>query len=82
MAPLTGGGLLKIMGHVTLIMVVPILGGAVVGLLLDGAWGASPLYVLGGFVVGNLIAITGLWLYIRAFAGRYHGHTDGHSDDA
>lgn len=82
MAPLTGGGLVKIMGHVTLIMVIPIIGGAVVGLLLDGAWGSSPLYVLSGFVVGNLIAITGLWLYIRAFARRYDGRTDGPSDDA
>jgi hypothetical protein len=81
MTPLTGGGLLRIMGHVTLIMVVPIVGGAVVGLLLDGALGASPLYVLAGFGVGNLIAITGLWLYIRVFGGRY-GRAGGHRDDA
>lgn len=65
MAQLTSIGLIKILGHVSAIMVIPILGGAVAGIVLDKILGTSPIYVLSGFVVGNLISITGIWLYIR-----------------
>lgn len=65
MPQLTSTGLIRILGHVTLIMVVPMLGGAVAGLLADSALGTSPLFVLSGFAAGNLIAATGIWLYIR-----------------
>jgi F0F1-type ATP synthase assembly protein I len=66
MAQLTSIGLIKVLGHVSAIMVIPILGGAVAGLVLDRILGTSPIYVLSGFAVGNLISITGIWLYIRA----------------
>ena len=79
MAQLTPTGLVKIMGLVTLIMVVPMVGGAVTGLVLDGLLGTSPLLVLIGVGVGSLIAAIGIWLLIRAGARR--GYTDGRPDD-
>jgi NhaP-type Na+/H+ or K+/H+ antiporter len=79
MAQLTPTGLAKILGLVTLIMVVPMMGGAVAGLVLDRALGTSPLLVLLGVVVGTLIAAIGIWLLIRAGARR--GYTDGRPGD-
>jgi NhaP-type Na+/H+ or K+/H+ antiporter len=73
MAQLTPTGLVKIMGLVTLIMVIPIVGGSVTGLVLDGAFGTSPLLVLIGLAVGSLIAVIGIWLLIRAGARRGYG---------
>jgi hypothetical protein len=79
MAQLTPTGLVKIMGLVTIIMVVPMVGGAVTGLVLDGLLGTSPLLVLIGVGVGTLIAAIGIWLLIRAGARR--GYTDGRPGD-
>ena len=75
MAQLTPTGLIRIMGLVTLIMVVPMVGGAVTGLVLDELIGTSPLLVLFGVAVGTLIAAIGIWLLIRAGARR--GYTVG-----
>ena len=72
-------GLVKILGLVTLIMVVPLMGGAVAGLVLDELLGTSPMLVLSGVVVGTLIAAIGIWLLIRAGARR--GYTDGRPSD-
>jgi hypothetical protein len=79
MAQLTPTGLVKIMGLVTLIMVVPMVGGAVSGLVLDGLMGTSPLLVLIGVGVGTLIAAIGIWLLIRT--GVRRGYTDGRPGD-
>ena len=79
MAQLTPTGLIKIMGLVTLIMVVPMMGGAVSGLVMDGLLGTSPLFVLIGVVVGTLIAAIGIWLLIRT--GVRRGFTDGRPGD-
>jgi putative F0F1-ATPase subunit (Ca2+/Mg2+ transporter) len=79
MAQLTPIGLVKIMGLVTLIMVVPMVGGAVAGLVLDAMLGTSPLLVLTGLTVGSLIAAIGIWLLIRA--GLRRGYTAGGSND-
>lgn len=65
MAQGTSAGLIKILGQVSVIVVIPILGGAVTGIVLDRVLGTSPLLVLSGFVVGNLVAILGVWVYIR-----------------
>jgi F0F1-type ATP synthase assembly protein I len=73
MAQLTPTGLIKILGLVTLIMVIPMVGASVVGLVLDRVFGTSPLLVLIGLVVGSLIAATGIWLLIRAGARRGFG---------
>src|SRR5687768_18138889 len=56
MAQLTPTGLIKIFGQVTAIMVFPIVGGAVAGLVMDGMLGTSPLLVLIGLAVGTLIS--------------------------
>jgi hypothetical protein len=79
MAQLTPTGLIKIMGLVTLIMVIPMVGGAVSGLVLDELLGTSPLLVLIGVGVGTLIAAIGIWLLIRA--GVRRGITDGRPGD-
>jgi NhaP-type Na+/H+ or K+/H+ antiporter len=79
MAQLTPTGLVKIMGLVTLVMVIPMMGGAVTGLVLDELLGTSPLLVLIGVGVGSLIAAIGIWLLIRAGARR--GYTDGRPGD-
>jgi hypothetical protein len=79
MAQLTPVGLVKILGLVTLIMVIPLVGGAVVGLILDGMLATSPLLVLTGLAVGTLIAAVGIWLLIRA--GVRRGYTGGGPND-
>ena len=66
MTQLTASGLIRILGQVTVIMVVPILGGTVAGIVIDRFLATSPLFVLAGFLAGNLLAFLTLWLYIRA----------------
>ena len=73
MPQLTPTGLVKILGLVTLIMVIPIAGASVAGLVLDGVFGTSPVLVLIGLAVGSLIAAIGIWLLIRAGARRGFG---------
>lgn len=63
--PKTSPGPARILGEVTLIMAVPMLGGVVVGLVLDAQAGTSPIFVLSGLVVGSLASAFGIWLYIR-----------------
>jgi hypothetical protein len=75
MAQLTPTGLIKIMGLVTLIMVLPMVGGSVAGLILDRIFGTSPLLVLLGLAVGSLLAAIGVSLLIRA--GVRRGYTGG-----
>lgn len=75
MAQLTPTGLIKILGQVTAIMVIPMVGGAVAGLVIDGMLGTSPLLVLIGLAVGTLVSAIGIWLLIRA--GARKGYTDG-----
>ena len=78
MAQLTPLGLVKILAHVTGIMVIPMVGGAVAGMILDGVLGTTPLCVLSGVAIGTLISAVGIALYIRA--GVRRGMTDGTSD--
>jgi F0F1-type ATP synthase assembly protein I len=66
MTQLTPADLARILGHVTLILAVPMVGGVVLGLVLDAMLNTSPLLVFGGLVVGSLVAAVGVWLYIRA----------------
>jgi F0F1-type ATP synthase assembly protein I len=78
MAQLTPTGLVKLLGLVTLIMVIPMVGGSVAGLVLDRVFGTSPLLVVIGLAVGSLIAATGIWLLIRAGARRGFGGGTSH----
>ncbi|MGH2380795.1 MAG: hypothetical protein ACRDG7_06190 [Candidatus Limnocylindria bacterium] len=75
MTQLTPLGLIKILAQVTAIMVIPLVGGAVAGLVLDGLLGASPFFVLLGLGAGTLVSAVGIWLLIRA--GVRKGYTDG-----
>jgi len=75
MTQLTPLGLIKILAQVTAIMVIPMVGGAVAGIVLDGILGTSPLCVLLGLGVGTLISAIGVRLLIRA--GVRKGYTDG-----
>jgi F0F1-type ATP synthase assembly protein I len=66
MKQLTPIGLVKILAQVTAIMVIPMVGGAVTGLLIDTALGTSPLFVLIGLLLGTAVSAVGIWLLIRA----------------
>ena len=59
MAQLTPMGLVKILAQVTAIMVIPIMGGVVAGLILDRNLDTSPLLALSGLAGGTLIDGTG-----------------------
>jgi F0F1-type ATP synthase assembly protein I len=77
----TSAGLVRILGHVTAIVMIPMLTGTVAGLVADRILGTSPLFVLSGFVVGNLVAIGGIWLYIRVQRSRIQHAGMGSPDD-
>lgn len=79
MTQLTALGLIKILGQVTGIMVIPIMGGAAAGLIVDRMLGTTPLLVLSGLVVGTLIAAVGIWLLIRS--GARKGYIGGGRGD-
>ena len=79
MAQLTPSGLVKILGLVTAIMVIPMMGGALAGLVLDAALRTSPWLVLAGLAAGTLIASIGIWLLIRE--GVRRGYTGGRPSD-
>jgi len=68
---LTPLGLVRILGQVTVILFVPMVGGAVAGIVLDRILGTTPLFVLGGFGLGNVVAIVGIALLIRSGRRRY-----------
>jgi hypothetical protein len=78
MTQLTPLGLIKILGQVTGIMVIPIVGAAVVGLVADRILGTSPLLVLIAVIVGTLVAALGIWLLIRAGIRKGYGGRHGH----
>ncbi len=65
MRQLTSTDLVRILGHVTAILVVPIVGGVVLGIVLDRILHTSPAFVFGCLAVGNIIAVLGIVLYIR-----------------
>ena len=79
MTQLTPADLVRILGHVTLILMVPMVGGVVLGLVLDAMLKTSPLLVLSGLAIGSLAAAMGVWLYIRAHT---RARTDGPGEQA
>ena len=62
---LTNVGLFVILGQVTLIMAT-VLVASVIGIVVDSVLHTSPMFVLIGFVIGNVVAAAGIWLFIRA----------------
>ena len=80
MTQLTPMGLVKILGQVTAIMVISIIGSSVAGLILDRMLGTSPLLALIGLAAGTVIAAIGIRLLIRSGVRRGYtggGHSDG-----
>jgi F0F1-type ATP synthase assembly protein I len=47
-------------------LVAAVVGGLVVGLLVDHAFGTSPVFVLVGIAVGIIAAAVGFWSKVRA----------------
>jgi F0F1-type ATP synthase assembly protein I len=76
--PNTSPGPARILGDVTLITVIPMLGGVVIGLVLDAQAGTSPIFVLGGLVLGSLTSGIGIWLYVRVRRPRPRDTDPGH----
>ena len=80
MTQLTPMGLAKILGQVTAIMVIPIVGSAVVGLILDRMLATGPLLALVGLAAGTVVAAVGIWLLIRSGVRRGLTGGGGHSN--
>ncbi len=73
MAQLTPLGLVKILALVTAIMVIPMVGGAIIGLVADTMLGTSPLYAVAGLAIGTVVAAVGIWQLIRVGTRRGYG---------
>lgn len=50
----------RVLAQVTLIVALPLVGGVIAGLVVDGNLGTAPLFVLSGLAIGTLV--TALWL--------------------
>ncbi|MBA4170275.1 MAG: hypothetical protein H0X68_07700 [Chloroflexi bacterium] len=74
MTQLTPLGLLKILAQVTAIMVIPVVGGTVAGIVIDSSLGTAPLAVLIGLGIGTLVSVIGIWILIRT--GVRKGYTE------
>ena len=61
----------------TLIVVLPLVGGVIAGLVADGNLGTAPLFVLSGLAIGTLV--TALWLrwFITTNMARLRGEPVG-----
>jgi F0F1-type ATP synthase assembly protein I len=57
--------LLAVLGRVTALVAIPILAGAIAGIVVDRILGSSPFWLLTGFIAGNLVAVAGVWLYVH-----------------
>lgn len=60
----------RVLAQVSLIVALPVLGGVIVGLIADGAFGTSPLFVLSGLALGSLVTAVTLYRYISTNAAR------------
>ena len=79
MKQLTPMGLVKNLAQVTAIMVIPMVGGAIAGLVIDTMLETSPLCVLLGLTAGTVVSAIGVWLLVRAgtrdgYGSRSHRH--------
>jgi F0F1-type ATP synthase assembly protein I len=63
----------RVLAWVSLIVALPLVGGAVAGLVADGMLETSPLFVLSGLAIGTLV--TALWLrgFITSNVARMRG---------
>ncbi|MGI8829909.1 MAG: hypothetical protein ACR2I5_09105 [Candidatus Limnocylindria bacterium] len=56
-----------VLAHVTLRVIVPLLGGVIAGLVADGIGQTAPLFVLIGMAVGTIVSV--LWLRVYIVSG-------------
>ena len=68
----------RVLGQVTLIVALPLLGGVVTGLVVDGISGTTPLFVLAGMAIGTLVTILWLRSFITTNAARLRPETRAH----
>lgn len=55
-----------VLAHVSVRVAVPLLGGAIAGMVADGLGGTSPLYVLIGLAAGTVVSVLWLRAYVVA----------------
>jgi hypothetical protein len=61
----------KVLAHVSLRVIVPLLSGVIAGLVADGIGDTAPRYVLIGLAAGTLVSILWLASYIASNAARW-----------
>jgi F0F1-type ATP synthase assembly protein I len=69
-AGLRGRDLLELGG----LLVGAVVGGLVIGLLVDQAAGTSPIFVLVGIALGIVVGGIGFWLRVRAALHEWQPH--------
>lgn len=69
-----------VLAHVSLRVILPLLGGAIAGLVADGIGDTAPQYVLIGMAVGTIVSVLWLRAYVvsnlrilRGDEGRHAG---------
>jgi len=60
----------RVLAQVTIIVALPLLGGVVAGLVIDGITGTTPLFVVTGMAIGTLVTILWLRTFIATNAAR------------
>ncbi|MEO7296075.1 MAG: hypothetical protein ABIZ57_08015 [Candidatus Limnocylindria bacterium] len=65
-----------VLAHVSLRVIVPLLGGVIAGLVADGFGQTAPLFVLIGMAVGTIVSVLWLRAYIVSGARRLRRDDD------
>ena len=72
----------RVLAQVTLIVALPLLGGVVAGLVLDGISGTAPLFVLTGMAIGTLVTVLWLRSFVTTNSARLRSGSTGAGTDA
>jgi len=67
----------RVLAQVTLIVALPLLGGVVAGLVVDGIARTAPLFALSGMAIGTLVGILWLRSFITSNAARLRAGPSG-----
>lgn len=71
----------RVLGMVSLIVALPLLGGVIGGLVADGILGTSPIFVLSGLAIGTVVTVLWLRSFITTNATRLRGEQNHESPD-
>ena len=63
----------RVLGQVSMIVALPVLGGVVAGLIADAMLRTSPLFVLSGLAIGTLVTVIWLRGFITSNVTRLRG---------